>query len=465
MFDCIYLHIGLDKTGSKAIQFACCENTETLLRAGIFYPVTPDTVWHAEFASFFHENPKSYDYNRAIGRSQKALAVIESEDLKFIQNLEQKIGQIHAEKMVLSYEGFAALDEATLIKIKQYLSGISKKIKVILYCREPVSYACSAVSQRAMSMIPLWESVPLQFYKPICEKFVAVFGRENMFVRDFSQSSLLKMDVRVDFFRQIGFDIQQHPDTVLSESGVNRSLSSEAILIAQALRRHCLQEKIPEAEFSWRYEPILKKIKGQVHSLSAEQIAQVHQQSKVHLDYLQQNFSINFKTNLSASKIAKKLNFSPTFTDSMAHIICNPIKFTAPLIPEVKTDAELACKPFIGSSLCLKTILTVKSNQKFILPVEIKNESDFHWLSNGLNPIYLSYHWQMKSGEMVTFEGLRTSFSKLGLRKGASLKAQMDIISPFKAGNYELILTLVKEDICWFETHGFNAATLKISVI
>ncbi|MCK5899014.1 MAG: hypothetical protein KAG06_08085 [Methylococcales bacterium] len=464
MFDCIYLHIGLDKTGSKAIQFACCENAQTLLQAGIFYPVTPDTVWHAEFASFFHDNPKKYDYNRAIGRSEKALAVIESEDLKFIQNLEQKIGQTHAEKMVLSYEGFAALDEATLIKIKQYLSGISKKVKVILYCREPVSYACSAVSQRAMSMIPLWESVPLQFYKYICEKFIAIFGQDNMIVRNFSKNSLVEGDVRVDFFKQIGFDLTKYKETLLTESGENRALSSEAILIAQALRRRCLQEKIPEAEFSWRYTPILKKIKGNVHQLTFEQQAQVRLQAQEQIDYLYKFFSIDFSENTLLQNAVTLPFFSNIFADSMADIICNPVKFTAPLIPEVKTEAELACKPFLGSSLCLKPILTVKSNQKFILPVEIKNQSDFHWLSNGLNPICLSYHWQHDSGEMVTFEGLRTSFSRLGIRSFESLKAQMDIISPFKTGRYELTLTLVKEGICWFETHGFNACKLKIEV-
>ncbi|MCK5871251.1 MAG: hypothetical protein KAG26_00370 [Methylococcales bacterium] len=464
MFDCIYLHIGLDKTGSKAIQFACCENAKTLLQAGIFYPVTPDTVWHAEFASFFHDNPKDYDYNRAIGRSQKAFAVIESEDLKFIKNLEQKIGQTHAEKMVLSYEGFAALDAITLMKIKQYLSGISKKIKIILYCREPVSYASSAVSQRAMSMILLWENVPLQFYNHICEKFIAIFGQKNMIVRDFSKKALLKGDVRVDFFKQIGFDLTKHKATILSTEGENRSLSSEAILIAQALRRRCLQEKIPEAEFNWRYAPILKKIKGKVHKLSVEQQEQVRLHSQEQIDYLYKNFAIDFSANVTLKNTVIAPPFSVTFADSIADIICNPVEFTAPLIPEVKSEAELACKPFLGSSLCLKPILTVKSNQKFILPVEINNRSDFHWLSNGLNPIYLSYHWQLKSGEMVTFEGLRTPFFTLGLRSGQSLKAQMDIISPFKTGCYELTLTLVKEDVCWLETHGFNACKLKIDV-
>ncbi|MCK4494544.1 MAG: hypothetical protein KAU26_10840 [Methylococcales bacterium] len=464
MFDCIYLHIGLDKTGSKAIQFACCENAPVLLQAGIFYPVTPDTVWHAEFASFFHDNPKDYDYNRAIGRSQKTLAIIQSEDLKFIKNLEQKIQQINVGKMVLSYEGFAVLDALTLMKIKQYLSGLATEIKIILYCREPSSYACSAVSQRAMSMIPLWESVPLQFYKQICEKFIAIFGQKNMIVRDFSKKTLLESDVRVDFFKQIGFDLTKYQQTILSTSGENSALSSEAILIAQALRRQCLQEKIPEAEFSWRYAPILKKIKGEAHKLSVEQQEQVRLQSQEQVNYLYKNFAIDFSENVPLKNTMTAAPFSVTFADSIAGIIGNPVEFTAPLVPEVKSEAELAYKPFIGSSHCLKTIVTITKNQKFRLAVEIKNQSDFHWLSNGVNPLSLSYHWQLKSGEMVTFEGLRTSFSTFGVRSGQSLKAQMDIISPFKTGSYELILTLVKEDICWLETHGFKPCKLKIDV-
>ncbi len=461
MFDLVYLHIGLDKTGSKAIQFSCCENTASLNKAGIFYPTTPDTVWHAEFASFFHKDPKTYDYNRAIGRSQKQLRLIQSEDLSYIRNLEQKIQQTHAKKMVLSYEGFAFLEEATLRKMQYYLAGISKKIKIILYCRNPISYAVSAVSQRAISMSPLWDNVPVQNYKHICEKFIAIFGYENMMVGNFST----KTDIRKDFFKTIGFNFATDKQCQFSDSGKNRSLCAEAIIIAQALQENCKAEQISEAEFSWRYAPILQKIKGSQHSLSKEQLNQVNSNSKEQLDYLFETFAIDFSDSKNTNKTPPPFSFSSGFIDSIAKIISTPTEFTPPLIPEVKTEQELACQPFIGTLRCLDVISTLSTAQKVKLSVEISNDTDFHWLSKGLNPSYLSYHWQKESGEMVIFEGLRSPFSNLGLPSNQSLKTHMQLTAPLEIGKYHLILTLVKENICWFEENGFEPAKITVNVI
>ncbi|MDQ7090019.1 MAG: hypothetical protein Q9M50_05170 [Methylococcales bacterium] len=462
MFDVIYLHIGLDKTGSKAIQFACCENAAHLSSARIFYPVTPDTVWHAEFASFFHQDPKTYAYNQAIGRSQKALAVIQSEDRNYIRNLEQKIQQTNAKTMVLSYEGFAFLEGETLEKMRDYLQGISKQVKIILYCREPVSYAISAVSQRAISMSALWGNAPIQLYKPICEKFVSIFGKENMIVRDFSKNKLVAGDVRQDFFEQIKFNDPKALN--LSTAGENRSLCYEAISIAQALRTRCQQEQIPEAEFSWRYASILQKIKGVPYTLNSEQLRDVYSNANEHSDYLRENFSIAFIAAEKNQATEISPTFSSDFMDSIAEVICNPREFTPPLVPEVKTDDELTCPPFIGRLEGVAIPDTLIAGKETLLTIELFNDSDFNWLSQGLNPSYLSYHWQQKSGEMLIFEGLRSSFSTLGLPHGQSLTATMQVSAPLEVGSYYLILTLVKENICWFEENGFEPFKTMITV-
>ncbi len=465
MFDSIYLHIGLDKTGSKAIQFSCFENTETLNKASIFYPITPDTVWHAEFASFFHENPKHYDYNQAIGRSQKELSIIQSEDINYLRNLEQKIQQTDAKTMVLSYEGFAFLETETLKKMQHYLAGLSKQIKIILYCRNPISYAVSAVSQRAISMSPLWDNVPIQLYKNICEKFSIIFGVENMIVRNFSKDYLCQGDVRADFFKQIGFDFTKAAKFKLSASGENRSLCAEAIFIAESLKKYCQQEQISEAEFSWRYTPILQKIKGSPYLLSTEQLTQVILKSQEHRDYLHETFSINFNDSENIDTVKNDLILSSNFIDSIAEIISIPHEFTPPLIPEVKTEKELACNPFLGKLNCLEAISSLVVGQKTDLAVEIFNNSDFNWLFHGLNPTYLSYHWQKESGEMVVFEGLRSPFSELSLHYQQSLITKIHLIAPLEIGVYHLILTLVKENICWFEDNGFTTTKISITVV
>lgn len=102
--------------------------------------------------------------------------------------------------MVLSYKGFAHLDEETLKKMQQYLAKISSSTKIILYCRDPISYATGAISQRPLSMTPLWNSVPVQPFREVCKKFITIFGHENIIVRKFAKEDLVQADVRKDFF-------------------------------------------------------------------------------------------------------------------------------------------------------------------------------------------------------------------------------------------------------------------------
>lgn len=446
MFDTTYLHIGLDKTGSKAIQFAFYENTEILNNSGFFYHITPDTVWHAKFASFFHEDPKQYNYNRTTGRNKKELSTIQTEDINYIKHLEEKIQQTNAKTMVLSYEGFEYLDELTLKKMYEYLTGVSNQIKVILYCRSPDSYAASAVSQRAISMNPLWNTTPIQPFKKIGEKFTRVFGYENMIVRKFSKDSLFQRDVRKDFFMQIGFDLSSAPEFILSDSGNNRSLCSEAIFVAAALRKRCEQEKISIESFYQRYALILQKIQGKAYSLSKNELNQVISCSQEHTEYLLKNFGIDFEINHKPREEQSELIFSPHFIDSIAEIIYTQ-------------------KEFIGRLAYLDSISTMSSSERKILQIEVFNRSDCTWQSEGSNPINLSYHWQEKPDVNIIWEGLRTAIPTQGVLPGDSLKAEIEVEAPQKAGVYILVLTLVKEGVCWFESYGFEPAKTTVQVI
>ena len=316
MFEMTYLHIGLDKTGSSSIQLACHENRATLAKLSVFYP---DGLWHAQLGSCFCENPKTYYFNLAQGKNRKTLPEIRADDAAYLVDLNQQIERTDARTMVLSYEGFPDLDAIALARMRAYLDGISGKTRVIMYCRDPISYAESAISQRAKSGEPLWDVPPVQFFADICEKFSSVFGAENLVVREYSSVALRSGDVRQDFFEQIGFAAADMEKLALSDSGSNPSLTAEAILIGEALRK--LGGFASTQDFSLRYTDLLLKIRGEKYHLTMEQINQIVDASSEHVRYLRDRFRIDFSTNNQAAHPEYSVAFGSQSIGSIAEIL------------------------------------------------------------------------------------------------------------------------------------------------
>jgi hypothetical protein len=112
-------------------------------------------------------------------------------------------------------------------------------------------------------------------------------------------------------------------------------------------------------------------------------------------------------------------------------------------------------------------ILTIPSvfivGEKVKIQVEICNNSEAIWTSEDVNPCHLSYHITKKSSENYVFDGLRTRLQQ-PIFPGQSLKDEILIEAPKKTGVYFIYLTLVKEQVAWFERQGFKAAKARIRV-
>lgn len=86
--------------------------------------------------------------------------------------------------------------------------------------------------------------------------------------------------------------------------------------------------------------------------------------------------------------------------------------------------------------------------------VEFENRSWRTWSSNGQTaPVFLSYHWADKAGNITVHEGLRTSLPRPvapGDRCHASLRVQV----PEQAGSCRLLIDLIEEGVTWFSGAG-----------
>lgn len=112
----------------------------------------------------------------------------------------------------------------------------------------------------------------------------------------------------------------------------------------------------------------------------------------------------------------------------------------------------------------LTSLSTMMAGTQTKMGVEIINHSEQAWLGDIFRPINLSYHWLKSTGEGLIFDGLRTPLQKGGIGPGEKLVSEVLVNAPSDAGTYALVLTLVQEGVCWFETVGFEPARLKIEV-
>lgn len=197
----VILHIGMNKTGTTALQSYFFLNREKLLEDGILYPDT-GLVGHAHYcisASLGFFNPGT---NNGWIKKIKELE----------KNLNKEIGK-DVNTILISSEDFI-LNKST--------SSVSKffknhKIKVVVYLRRHDHWWLSAYSQAVkMKHMPPWNQGPQAFinfnrkrnrvygdYRFLLDRWAKVVGKENVIVRPYEEGQN-QPDLAADFLQAIG---------------------------------------------------------------------------------------------------------------------------------------------------------------------------------------------------------------------------------------------------------------------
>lgn len=112
----------------------------------------------------------------------------------------------------------------------------------------------------------------------------------------------------------------------------------------------------------------------------------------------------------------------------------------------------------------MKTPLkTIKLGKVDTATVTITNTGSEDWPIGGASPVNLAYHWIDKSQTIVVFDGERTALPKT-LKAGESVTVQATIKSPDQPGEYTLRLSMVQEQVAWFDDRGAKALNLPVTI-
>ena len=100
---------------------------------------------------------------------------------------------------------------------------------------------------------------------------------------------------------------------------------------------------------------------------------------------------------------------------------------------------------------------TMPAGSTLSVPVRVVNVSDSNWPSGGPTRVSLSYHWLDAEGRLVIGDGARSALPR-DLPAGRAAQVDLEIQTPAEAGNYQLRLNPVREQVAWFSDRHLESA-------
>ncbi|MFC3052693.1 hypothetical protein [Kordiimonas pumila] len=202
----LILHIGMHKTGTSALQQSLHKAQKILLQHDIHYPNIRENH-SVPFYRMFTETPENYVMNTIQG-------VEGHQDLNHVKNTDLKqwsryLGSIKESLTIISGEGLTRLPLINVSNLKAFLLQFFDDIKVIAYCRPPISYIQTMTQQQIRMgnpMVRALENPPLPEYRAKLQPYIDIFGAKNVLCRPFAKELLHNNCIVADMLSTIEKD-------------------------------------------------------------------------------------------------------------------------------------------------------------------------------------------------------------------------------------------------------------------
>lgn len=233
----VFLHTGLHKTGTTAIQTTLFTNREALAEQGYRVPVSGvPTV-------------------APLGHHELAWALNRSTDLlERWQDLRKEMAEDEISSWVLTSEELCALKAEHIVQVRRLLSD--HDVTVIIYLRNQVDLAESLYRTDVLHysldvpLKPYIEHARTRLdYQSLLDDWCGAFGRTNVVIRLY-EKTLLPEGVVPDFFRIIGAD---HTMLDAPTQDINHGLPFDAIIPIRQMRRRGVPANLINKYIAWAY--------------------------------------------------------------------------------------------------------------------------------------------------------------------------------------------------------------------
>ena len=233
MFETLYLHVGIEKTGTTSIQKSLDQNREALLELGYCYPKQFSVGLNSHLAAMFLKDAMSRTNMKLI--IDKNGGTQDAHFNKMNKSLSKEIKSIDVPNLVLSSEFLAAGADINLVKA--WCKTLAREVKIILYLREQCSLLVSHQSTNLKG-----GGTPMEI-KTIKKRqnLSAVYNVKGMVsrwekafpgqldVRIFHRDRLIGGDAVQDFYQAINIK-NWKPKIETDQSNISLSLVGSAFL-------------------------------------------------------------------------------------------------------------------------------------------------------------------------------------------------------------------------------------------
>lgn len=206
-FKTLFLHVGLEKTGTTSIQRALDVHRDKFEKLGYYYPKAFAVGRNTLLATMFAKDPNKKAFKAIIKAHGGTFE-------KFKENLTHRLSdeykQTPAKGLILSSELLA--HGSDLEAVKAYCDKWAENTTVIVYLREQASLAMSLYSTfiksggvefNTLELLREGQLPEKLNFKSMLQKWQACFP-EQIKVRLFDKSTLIDGDAISDFCHQIG---------------------------------------------------------------------------------------------------------------------------------------------------------------------------------------------------------------------------------------------------------------------
>ena len=219
----VFIHIGLEKTGTTSIQNFFQINRAVLASKGICYPRVLGSEKHFKLPIFCRAETHKDDLNMRTDLMEPDLIMSFKQELP--QMLEEEIRSIPGgcRKLILSSEHLSSrlfkIEELAILR--QLVGPYDHNPKIIVYLRPQDEFVISSYSTYIKSggcndfTIPAINQQTQRRYDyyNLLQAWKEVFGLENIMVRTFEKDGLINKDIIHDFLDLTGISFAEEYNT------------------------------------------------------------------------------------------------------------------------------------------------------------------------------------------------------------------------------------------------------------
>ena len=206
----IILHIGMHKTGTSSIQHALQGMEDENFKYADFHHPNHS----GPFYTAFSDEPAKYHSHRNLGRTLKEVNEIKN---KHLNNIENNIVNCKSKTLIFSGEDLSGLSYSGVERVHDFFGKYCDNFEIVAYVRDPVSFSLSAFQQVVKGGLKNYKYVDPK-YRFRFEKYIEIFGRDNIKFRLFDRENFPNKSVVSDFFNLVGLDFSKKKDVYINES-------------------------------------------------------------------------------------------------------------------------------------------------------------------------------------------------------------------------------------------------------